>query len=151
MPEGILQSLHADHEEVLDLIDRLLATAEHSRRETLFRQMMVKLLAHAHAEQTVLYTRLMKSDDFRARGFAYEGENEHQLIEQQLQQMLRAQNKASEQWTAQLVVLRELVGRHVREEENNGFVRAKREFDADALERLGQEFLSEKERQLSAA
>lgn len=54
MPEGILQSLHVDHEEVFDLIDRLLATADHSRRETLFRQMMVKLLAHAHAEQAVL-------------------------------------------------------------------------------------------------
>ena len=72
--------------------------------------------------------------------------NEHQIVEQQLQQMSRARNKASEQWTAQLKVLRELVNHHVREEETTGFTCARREFDGDQLQKLGEQFHRQKEK-----
>src|ERR1044071_5694638 len=98
------------------------------------------LLAHAHAEQNVLYKKMEKSDDEKARSFALEGTNEHQLVETQLQQMSRARNKTSEQWTAHLKVLRDLVEHHVKEEESTGFSCARREFDGEALAQLGEQF-----------
>lgn len=151
MAEGILQDLHNDHEEVSGLIERLLKTEESSERTTMFKEMMSMLLAHSHAEQNVLYKKLEKSDAEKARKFALEGTNEHQIVEQQLQQMAKARNKATEQWTAQLTVLRELVNHHVKEEESTGFSCARSEFDRDQLEKLGQQFQRQKQKLMAEA
>jgi hemerythrin-like domain-containing protein len=92
-----------------------------------------------------------KAEDEQARSFAFSGTNEHQIVEQQLQQMSRTRNKASEQWTAQLTVLRELVNHHVREEESTGFTCARREFDKEQLEKLGEQFRRQKEKLMAEA
>ena len=65
--------------------------------------------------------------------------------------MARARNKASEQWTAQLTVLRELVNHHVREEESTGFSCARREFDKEQLEKFGEQFRRQKEKLIAEA
>lgn len=148
---GILSDLHQDHEEVSGLIDRILAAEDAKERTALFKEMMAKLLAHSHAEHQVLYRKMEKSEDEKSRGFAYEGDNEHQLVEQQLQQMSRARNKGSEQWTAQATVLRELVNHHVKEEEGTGFACARRDFDSEQLEKMGDQFRRQKEKLLQEA
>ena len=151
MAEGILGELHKDHEEVSGLIEDLLHAKTGEKRGLLFKEIASKLLAHAHAEQDVLYRAMKKSNDERARIFAYEGDNEHQIVEQQLEHLLRARNKASERWTAQATVLRDLIDHHVKEEEDEGFSCARREFDAPALEKLGEQFRRQKEKLLTEA
>ena len=140
IPEGILGDLHQDHEEISSLMENLLQAKTGEERLPLFKDMMHKLLVHAHAEQDVLYRKMKRSYDERARAFAYEGDNEHQIVEHQLEQLLHARNKASERWTAQAMVLSDLIDHHVREEEGEGFSCARREFDAAALEQLGEQF-----------
>ena len=103
------------------------------------------------AAETVLYKKLQKSDDEKARSFVFEGLNEHQIVEQQLKLMARARNKASEQWTAQLTVLKELVNHHVKEEESTGFTCSRREFDRETLDKLGEQFRRQKEKLLAEA
>ena len=151
MPEGILKDLHQDHQEVSELLEQLLNTEEAKERTPLFKEIMIKLLAHAHAEQNVLYKKMEKSKDEETRSFAFEGDNEHLIVEQQLTQMSRARNKASEQWTAQATVLRELVNHHVKEEEGTGFACARREFDSEGLEKLGEQFRRQKEKLMAEA
>jgi hypothetical protein len=151
MAEGILQDLHQDHEEVSDRIEQLLKTEASAERTPLFKELMSMLLAHAHAEQNVLYKKMEKSDEEKTRSFAFEGTNEHQIVEQQLKQMSRARNKASEQWTAQLTVLKELVNHHVKEEESTGFSCARSEFDKEQLEKMGQQFQRQKEKLMAEA
>jgi hemerythrin-like domain-containing protein len=151
MAEGILQDLHNDHQQVSGMIEQLMNTEESSERNTLFKEMMGMLLAHAHAEQNVLYKKMEKTDDEKARMFALEGTNEHQIVEQQLEKMAKARNKASEQWTAQLTVLRELINHHVKEEESTGFSCARSEFDKEQLEKMGQQFQRQKEKLMAAA
>ena len=151
MAEGILKDLHQDHLEVSELIEQLLKTEGTKERTAIFKEIMTKLLAHAHAEQNVLYKKMEKSDDEETRAFAFEGDNEHLIVEQQLQQMSRARNKASEQWTAQATVLRELINHHVEEEEGTGFTCARREFDSEQLEKLGEQFRRQKEKLLTEA
>ncbi len=124
---------------------------ESGERTTLFKEMMNMLLAHSHAEQNVLYKEMEKSDEAKPRKFPLEGTNEHQIVEQQLQQMAKARNKASEQWTAQLTVLRELVNHHVREEESTGFSCARNEFDSEQLEKFGEQFRRQKEQLMAEA
>ena len=52
------------------------------------------VLVHSQAEQNVLYKKMEKSDDEKTRKFVFEGLNEHQIVEQQLQQMSRARSVA---------------------------------------------------------
>jgi hemerythrin-like domain-containing protein len=151
MAEGILQDLHNDHQQVSGMIEQLMNTEESAERNTLFKEMMGMLLAHAHAEQNVLYKKMEKTDDEKARMFALEGTNEHQIVEQQLEKMAKARNKASEQWTAQLTVLRELINHHVKEEESTGFSCARSEFDKEQLEKMGQQFQRQKEKLMAEA
>ena len=151
MPEGILNDLHEDHEEVSGLIEQLIKTEDGKERGAIFKEMMSKLLAHSHAEQNVLYKKMEKSKDEETRSFAFEGDNEHLIVEQQLKQMSRARNKASEQLTAQATVLKELVNHHVKEEEGTGFTCARREFDSEELEKLGEQFRQQKEKLLADA
>jgi hemerythrin superfamily protein len=146
MAEGILQDLHQDHEAVSKLIEQLLKTESAAERSPVFKELMSMLLTHSHAERNVLYQKMVKSEDEKARSFALEGTNEHQIVEQQLQQMSRARNKASEQWTAQLTVLRELVNHHVKEEESTGFSCARSEFDGEQLEKFADQFRRQKEK-----
>jgi hemerythrin superfamily protein len=151
MPQGILNDLHRDHEEVAGLIDRLIETENGKQRGEIFKEMMSKLLAHAHAEQTVLYKKMEKSENEESRSFAYEGDNEHQIVETQLQQMARARNKTGEQWTAQATVLKELVRHHVEEEEKTGFKCAESDFDTETLEKMADQFRKQKQKLLQEA
>jgi hemerythrin-like domain-containing protein len=151
MAEGILQDLHQDHEEVSELIEQCLKTEASTERNQLFREIMSMLIAHSEAEQNVLYKKMQKSEDEKARSFVFEGINEHQIVEQQLKQMARARNKASEQWTAQLTVLKELVNHHVKEEESTGFSCARSEFDREELEKFGEQFRRQKEKLMAEA
>jgi hypothetical protein len=107
---------------------------------------MDKLLAHAQTEQKILYRRLQKSENAKARKFAFEGEVEHEIVENQLQHLARMHNKDSEQWTARLIALKEAVEKHVKEEESTGFSCTDDEFDTEELQKLGQQFLREKEK-----
>jgi len=151
MAEGILQDLHQDHEEVSGLIEQCLKTEASAERNQIFKEIMSMLIAHSEAEQQVLYKKMQKSDDEKARSFVFEGMNEHQIVEQQLQQMARTRNKASEQWTAQLTVLKELVNHHVKEEESTGFSCARNEFDREELEKMSGQFQRQKEKLMAAA
>src|SRR4051812_23575363 len=97
--EGILQDLHNDHSEVDSLMDRIMER-DGAERNALFEEMKTKLLAHAHAEQEVLYRPLEAARSEASRSFAHEGTNEHQIVEQQLQKLSADGNKAGEQWMA---------------------------------------------------
>ena len=151
MAEGILQDLHQDHEQVSDLIDQCLKTEKSAERNQLFKEIMSMLIAHSEAEQNVLYKKMQKSEEEKARSFVFEGINEHQIVEQQLQQMARTRNKASEQWTAQLTVLKELVNHHVKEEESTGFSCARNEFEREELEKMSGQFQRQKEKLMAEA
>jgi hemerythrin-like domain-containing protein len=145
LAEGILQDLHNDHSEVASLIDRIEESRDRSERQTLFEEMKTKLLSHSHAEQEVLYSRLEASQNEASRSFGYEGTNEHQLIEQQLQKMSADSDKTSERWTAELNTLRDLVDHHVEEEESTGFSCARDDFSKDELEAMAQRFQTRKQ------
>lgn len=148
--EGILQDLHNDHREVSTLIDDIMGSKDHAEREKLFEEMKNKLLAHAHAEQEVLYRRLESSSNEDSRKFGHEGVNEHQMIETQLQK-LSSGDRMSEQWLAEIKVLRDLVEHHVEEEESTGFSCARNDFDKAELEAMGQEFERRKQALMARA
>ena len=149
--EGILQDLHDDHQEVASLIKNIMDSNDPQQRNVLFKEMKAKLLAHAHAEQEVLYRRLEASNNGEARSFAGEGTNEHQTVEQQLQMMSASSDKTSAQWTEQLTRLRDMVDHHVDEEESTGFSCARDVFSKEELESMEQKFERRKQELMTQA
>ena len=88
------------------LVEAIADSEDGWERNSLFQQMRARLLTHSHAEDEVLYRRLKSSQHEASRKFAQEGEREHQLVEQQLQKMLAADDKISDVWMEQLTECR---------------------------------------------
>lgn len=141
--EGILQDLHNDHNEVAALLGRIGDSENGADRSALFKEMSTKLLAHAKAEQAVLYSRMENSPNEESRRFALEGTSEHGLIEQQVQKL----SGMSDAWTAELRVLEDLIDHHVDEEEDTGFGCARDDFETEELEAMRGEFQRRKQGQ----
>src|SRR5579871_6893155 len=122
--EGILQDLHNDHSEVDALLGEIMDSEDAGERVRLFSEMRDKLLPHLQAEQEILYRRLEAGTEEESRKFGYEG--------------------MSEEWTAELKVLQDLIEHHVGEEESTGFSCARDEFDKTQLETMSREFKTRK-------
>ena len=148
LKDGILKQLHEDHQEVAALLEKILKASGAERNE-LFKEMKTKLLAHAEAEQKVLYKPMEKSEE-EARSFALEGTVEHNLVHELVDQLARSRAKDSDQWTAKLTVLKEMIEHHVAEEEGTGFKEARKNFDGEELEKMGERFQREKEKLMAS-
>jgi hemerythrin superfamily protein len=148
LKDGILKQLHEDHEEVAALLDKILKASGAERNE-LFKEMKTKLLAHADAEQKVLYKPMEKGEE-EARRFALEGTVEHNLVHDLVDQLARGRAKDSDQWTAKLTVLKEMIEHHVAEEEGTGFKEARKSFDGEELEKMRDRFQREKEKLMAS-
>jgi hemerythrin superfamily protein len=146
LKDELLTKLHEDHEEVAGLMEQILKAKDAGKRGELFRDMKAKLLAHAKAEQKILYKPMEKKGEDEARKFALEGDVEHGLVEQLLDELGRGRAKEGEPWTAKFTVLKEMVEHHVEEEESTGFKAARQTFDADELDAMGERFAREKEK-----
>lgn len=138
--EGILQDLHDDHNEVAELIERITDCDNSSERIALFREMSSKLLAHARAEQEILYARLANSSSADSRRFAGEGKSEHAHVEGQVSKIRGMSDAMTDAWAAELKVLEDLIDHHVDEEESTGFSCARDDFTKEELEAMGRQF-----------
>jgi hemerythrin-like domain-containing protein len=142
--EGILQDLHNDHNDVAALLERIGDSENGAERSAVFKEMST-LLAHAKAEQEVLYSRMENSPNEESRRFALEGTSEHGLIEQQLQKLSGMSNPMNDTWAAELKVLEDLIDHHVDEEEDTGFGCARDDFETEELEAMRDEFQRRKQ------
>ena len=149
LSERLMTRLHDDHRKVSGLFEEILATGGQARRTELFGELRDELAAHAKAEEKIVYNRLEKSRDEKVRGFAFEGRVEHNLVYTLLDELQRMRNKSSEQWTAKLTVLQEMIEHHVKEEESEGFSSIRSECDKEELDRMADQFEREKEKLLA--
>jgi len=144
MAEGILQDLHNDHGDVDALIADIWDCEDSAQRGRLFSEMRSKLLARLKAKQEVLNQPLEAGKDEESRRFGHEGTSEHQIIEQQIHKMAQLGDRMSDEWTAELKVLQDLIEHHNGEEESTGFSCARDEFGTDQLEAMRPRFQARK-------
>ncbi len=142
--EGILQDLHNDHGEVDTLLGKITDSENGVERARLFSEMKSKLLPHLQAEQEVLYSRLEAGKSEDSRKYGIEGTSEHSIAERQVEKISGLHNPMSDEWTAELKVLQDLIEHHVGEEESTGFSCARDEFTKEQLEAMSGEFQTRK-------
>lgn len=137
-----LELMKTDHDRLKDLMEEALDSDEPCERTDLLHQMRTELMGHERMEEDVFYPALRS--DAKAKEIVLEGYEEHHVIDMILDELLEVPED-SEQWKAKLKVLKENIEHHIEEEEGEMFKKARKIFDKDALEQLGQKMQAVKE------
>lgn len=140
---SIFEVLMTEHRDVEMLFEQIGVMCEQDPSEAsdLFTVLADNLLAHAHAEQEIVYSRFEQIEDLEMD--MKEAETEHTVVESIVNE-LRNSRPDGEYWLAKLTVLKELVQHHVKEEEGEIFEKAKEDIDAEESAALCQAYLERK-------
>ena len=139
----IYEVLKKDHKAVAEMFKKIEQTSERAQkgRKDLFATLRKQLLAHAKAEQEVLYAPLVERVD--ERELVLEAFEEHRSIELMFDEVGRCPVD-DERWLAKLTVLREIVEHHVEEEEGELFKTARKHFSKPEAEEIGERMQARK-------
>lgn len=132
--------LKKDHKKVKGIFTKLEKTENVSEREKYFEELEKELTVHAYIEEKIFYPEI--EDVKTTHDLTLEAYQEHHVVKLLLGELKRA-SKSTEEWGAKLVVLRENVEHHVKEEENELFPKAKKIL-GERAEELGVEMEEEK-------
>jgi hemerythrin-like domain-containing protein len=137
----IYTALKADHKLVKQILKQLEATSEESpdKRVKFLKKLKEALVPHSRAEEQVFYDRLKKSEVKEADDLAFEGYEEHALVDHLLIQFEQTQPN-DKKWTALMSVVKESLEHHIEEEEENIFKKAKKSFDRQMANEMTEEF-----------
>lgn len=126
--------LKQQHQDVRDLFERLGQTEDTDQKESLLQELADNLAAHMTIEETIFYPAAHASDETKYS----EAVDEHASGKRILIELL-GMSCDDERFDDKVTKLQEIIEAHVEEEESDLFKTAKRELDADELERLGDE------------
>lgn len=147
-PPTIFDRLEADHATFRELMKKLAATTTRGAkvRADLFERLRSTVIAHARAEEAVLYDALKQTR--KTRPEVLEGVEEHHLSDITFAEMAKLA-PTDERWTAKLAVLSEGLRHHIDEEERELFKDARKKLGTRRMIELGEQFAVEKARQLA--
>lgn len=142
----IIDLLQKDHDEVEDLLDRLVECQNGSERKSLLKKIKGALVPHVRAEEKVVYDAVMGIKGKKEAQDGEEGYLEHSLADRMLATLGKISGAMSPEFGAAAKVLKELVLHHVREEENNIWPDIREHFSDDEREEMGRKFQLAKQR-----
>ena len=141
---NILQLLKKDHQHVKSLltdIEKTTIRATRSRLE-IFSQLKQALQAQEKIEESIFYPALKKNAD--SKKITLEAYEEHHLVDNILEEIDQTE-PSDETWIAKIVVLKENILHHVKEEEGEIFGKARDILGEEKLEKMGMEMEKIKE------
>jgi hemerythrin superfamily protein len=142
----ILDKLGREHDEVQALLGKLVESEKAAERTQLLKKIKAALVPHTKAEQKVVYDRVLKLKDKKARIDGNEGYLEHEIADRTLTQLSKIQNRMSPEFTATAKVLKELVNHHIKEEEDAIWDDVKDNFSDEDRVVMNREFEAAKKR-----
>ena len=145
----VLDTLKQEHDEVQELLSRLVDSDSAAERKSLLKQVKAALVPHSKAEEKVVYDAVIaakasKKDKHKIDGA--EGYLEHALASQTLLRLDKISPATSPEFTATAKVLKELIDHHVQEEERNIWADVKESFDSDARSLMNVRYLAAKKK-----
>lgn len=140
--DELIEMIMDEHKPIQRLIQIMKDTDnELSEREEAFEKFAPLLVAHAKPEEDTVYAFMKKTEDLREEGF--EGEVEHILADQMLEECRRADD--DDIFSAKLKVLAELVEHHIEEEESELLPSLKKSSSKEERNEILQQFLEAKQ------
>ena len=139
----ILDTLHAEHEEVQELLKELNDSEKPAEQKALVAKIKQALIPHTNAEEQVVYDRVAALKDEKPKVDSAEGYTEHALASATLKS-LDTLTANTPEFKANAKVLKELVEHHVKEEERNVWSEVKENFSGEQRAQMNREFLAAK-------
>ena len=134
-----LELLRDQHDEVLDLIERIEDSDDPDAKARMFSELADKIAAHSTIEEKLFYPSVMSE---RTNELLIESTEEHLAVKRVLSDMLEL-DPDDDHWMAKLRVLSDELEHHARdEEEGKLFPIVRKELDADQLAGLGNDLLA---------
>ncbi|HEU5205382.1 MAG TPA: hemerythrin domain-containing protein [Candidatus Limnocylindrales bacterium] len=136
--------LKTDHDKVKKLLAELESTTERGvkTRSELFSTIKAELTVHEIIEEEIFYPELKAHP--KAQDIVLEGYEEHHVVDL-LMSELESLDVSDETWGAKALVMKENIEHHIEEEEGEMFTQARRVFDKEELENLGERMAARKE------
>jgi hypothetical protein len=144
-----LTLLKNDHGKVKKMLSELEETTERAvktRREGLA-ELKRDLQLHEAIEEEIFYPALKEHAE--AKDIVLEAYEEHDVVDTIMSEIERTPVE-DETWAAKFKVMKENLEHHIEEEEGEMFKHARKVFDREALEELGQRMQARKEAGLAA-
>lgn len=133
----LVSALKKDHQGLKKLYQSGLqkkTTLEEKKR--IFKKLVVLVPAHAESEEQALYSNITELS--RVEHFAYEGYEEHHLVDQLLRELKTV--REDHVWEAKFTVICELLQHHIDEEEKDLFPKLNKMLSLDVRKELGREY-----------
>jgi len=139
-----LQLLTEDHDHVKKMLEELDDTTERAikTREQTFAKLQSELEVHEAIEEEIFYPALKEHS--KTRDIALEGYEEHHVVDTVIAEMGDVP-VSDETWTAKFAVMKENLEHHIEEEEQDMFPKARKVFDQQELDQLGERMATRKE------
>jgi hemerythrin superfamily protein len=142
----ILDKLHEEHQEVKELVGKLVKSESVSERKTLTRKIKAALVPHSRAEETVVYDAVIRLKKEKPKQDGAEGYFEHELADRMLGKLSKMQNAKSPEFSAAAKVLKELLEHHIDEEERNVWADVRANFSKDDRLAMNRKFEAAKKK-----
>jgi hemerythrin-like domain-containing protein len=139
-----LRLLTKDHDQFKRLLEELDDTTERAvkTREQTFAKLQQDLEVHEAIEGEIFYPAL--KDHPKTRDIALEGYEEHHVVDTVMGEM-RELSVSDETWTAKFAVMKENLEHHIEEEEQDMFPKARKVFEQEELDALGERMAARRE------
>jgi len=136
--------LKTDHDKVKKLLTELESTTERGvkTRSELFSTIKAELTVHEIIEEEIFYPELKAHP--KAQDIVLEAFEEHHVVDL-LMGELESLDVSDETWGAKALVMKENIEHHIEEEEGEMFKQARRVFDKQELDELGERMAARKE------
>jgi len=141
----ILDTLQSEHDEVRDLLGKLVRSENGREQNSLLAKIKAALVPHTKAEEKVVYDAVLALKGTPAKVDGNEGYIEHGLASETLKKLDKLTANTPE-FKAAAKVLKELVDHHVEEEERNIWSRVRENFSDEQRARMNRDFLAAKKR-----
>ena len=145
-PNALFDQLRQQHRQVASLMQQVL-DANSVNRPDAYNQFRMALIPHLKAEEATLYQAMEGSN--RTHMVALRSEEEHHAAANVLGE-LEATPFGSDRWLARFVVLRDMIVRHIGEEEGRVFPAVRSAFNRQQLGMLYTQF-NNQEQQIASA
>ncbi len=142
----ILDKLHMEHDEVQEMLEKIVDSRKTAERKTLLAKIRKALIPHTKAEQSVVYDAIIAVKNEKNKIDGAEGYVEHELVDRTLAKLSKIRNLTSPEFTATAKVLKELIEHHVKEEERNIWADVREKFDAKARIAMNRRFEAAKKK-----
>ncbi|RYZ80734.1 MAG: hemerythrin domain-containing protein [Proteobacteria bacterium] len=140
--DDIIDLILEDHKPLKKLIKVLKNSDKYDleERQEAFEEFAPLLITHAKPEEQTLYIAMKDEEDLREEG--YEGDVEHALADQLLEEIKRTDDE--DLWSARVKVLAEMVEHHIEEEEEEMLPDFRKNSEVEQRAELGAIYVEKK-------